>query len=167
METIEFNEVIKQNIEVVGGLLPRVSLEKDGLSTSLMYKYIIPTVFRAQMDSSGYIQLAKIPKSKIMYIANALIMRLTLMPVVNCVFIASIHMNGSSPSINIVEISHSTNAGLIKWFYKEDDEYLYFYMNGRDINIVRTILLANNMPYLGDIINLADPGGLVSVSTIV
>lgn len=31
METIEFNEVIKQNIEVVGGLLPEVTVEKNGL----------------------------------------------------------------------------------------------------------------------------------------
>ena len=28
METIEFNEVIKQNIEVVGGLLPTVTEKK-------------------------------------------------------------------------------------------------------------------------------------------
>lgn len=37
METIEFNEVIKQNIEVVGGLLPRVSFDNDGFLTKENY----------------------------------------------------------------------------------------------------------------------------------
>lgn len=34
METIEFNEVIKQNIEVVGGLLPTVTEKKMVLQQS-------------------------------------------------------------------------------------------------------------------------------------
>ena len=36
METIDFNEVIRDNIEVVGGLLPESSLIKKGVNTGIV-----------------------------------------------------------------------------------------------------------------------------------
>ena len=47
METIDFNEVIKQNIEVVGGLLPKGTSTKRGLSYS-----VIPKVREGIIDAN-------------------------------------------------------------------------------------------------------------------
>lgn len=147
------------------GLLPRVSLEKDGLSTSLMYKYTTPVLLR-NSSNSGYIKLAGIQKKYILYVQKSLIMEFVMIPIVNVAFIVSMHMNNTLPEINIVEISHSKNIGLIEWFYKEDNDYLYLYMKGRDVNIVRTLLKTPFNTYIGDIINVSDPGGLIPVSTV-
>ena len=40
METIDFNEVIKQNIEVVGELLPVTGYNKNGIVSSKLSVYL-------------------------------------------------------------------------------------------------------------------------------
>ena len=53
METIDFNEVIKQNIEVVGGLLGGVTKEKSGLMTP----YIYNSLFTVSGYQNGYFRI--------------------------------------------------------------------------------------------------------------
>jgi len=49
METIDFNEVIRDNIEVVGGLLPTASQEQNGLLEKSMY-----TILEKKTTATNY-----------------------------------------------------------------------------------------------------------------
>lgn len=54
METIDFNTVIAENISVVEGLLPEVTLSKKGLSSTKQYSINQSKVVPSNSDTSYY-----------------------------------------------------------------------------------------------------------------
>ena len=153
METIDFNEVIKDNIEVVGGLLPEANYQSKGLCSTNIAKQKVDTWRGSSLV--GYIQIAKVLKSGVYGLQNQL-----LIEVINTYnylsdFLVTICDSQKGIIANCISIKDDSR---VQFYYNDDGNYLYIYINSFDMCIHRKVLSA---PSLNEEI-----GNMVTVDSI-
>lgn len=150
METIEFNEVIKQNIEVVGKLLPEASYKSKGLCSTNIAKQKVDA-WRGS-SSARYIQIAKVLKSEVPNLMNQLLIE--VISVFN--YFAHFNVGICNTSNGVIAVCNAVkDNSQINFYYQDDGTYLYIYMTNLDCYISRRVLSApSSKEGIGDIIKV-------------